>query len=45
MSIKGEKYKSKVAMRKHEKAEGSKERKMEYGVRKPVKKMAKKKGK
>lgn len=31
MSVKSEKYKSKSAMMKHEKSEGSKERKMEYG--------------
>ena len=40
MSMKGEKYKSKGAMKKHEKSEGKKERAMEYG--KP-KKMGKKK--
>ena len=39
MSAKGEKYKSKAAKAKHEKSEGAKERKMEYG------KKAKKKGK
>lgn len=38
---KGEKYASKKAMMKHEKSEGSKERKMEYG-KKAVKKVAKK---
>lgn len=42
MSAKGEKYASKKAMMKHEKMEGPKERKMEYG--KP-KKMGKKRGK
>ena len=31
MSVKGEKYKSKAAMKKHEKSEGPAERKMEYG--------------
>ena len=31
MSAKGEKYASKKAMMKHEKSEGAKERKMEYG--------------
>ena len=31
MSVKSEKYKSKKAMMKHEKSEGPKERKMEYG--------------
>lgn len=35
MSVKGEKYASKKAMKKHEKMEGAKERKMEYGVKKP----------
>ena len=39
MSAKGEKYKSKAAKAKHEKTEGAKERKMEYG------KKSKKKGK
>ncbi len=47
MSMKGEKYKSKKAMMKHEKMEGPKERKMEYGKKsmkkKPAKKMGKKK--
>lgn len=38
MSKKGEKYKSKSSMMKHEKSEGKKERAMEYG-----KKAAKKK--
>lgn len=38
---KGEKYASKKAMMKHEKSEGSKERKMEYG-KKAAKKVAKK---
>ena len=31
MSVKGEKYKGKKAMMKHEKSEGKKERAMEYG--------------
>ena len=31
MSVKGETYKSKSAMKKHEKTEGSKERMKEYG--------------
>lgn len=45
MSIKGEKYKSKGAMKKHEKMEGKKERKMEYGSKKKAmpKRMGKKK--
>ena len=42
MSAKGEKYKSMKAMKRHEKMEGPKERKMEYG-KKAVKKAAKKK--
>lgn len=42
MSVKGEKYSSKKAMKKHEKMEGFKERKMEYG-KKPMKKAAMKK--
>ena len=42
MSVKNEKYKSAKAMKKHEKSESSKERKMEYGVKKPN---LKKKGK
>lgn len=44
MSVKGEKYKSKKSMMRHEKMEGPKERKMEYG-KKGVKKAAKRKGK
>ena len=40
MSAKGEKYKSKAAKMRHEKSEGAKERKMEYG--KKVKKGKKK---
>ena len=47
MSVKGEKYASKKAMMKHEKSEGAKERKMEYGKKSmkkaAVKKMGKKK--
>ena len=39
MSVKGEKYASAAAKAKHEKSEGAKERKMEYG------KKSKKKGK
>ena len=39
MSVKGEKYKSMAAKKKHEKMEGAKERMMEYG---PKKKAAKK---
>lgn len=35
MSVKGEKYKSMKAMKKHEKTESAKERKMEYGIKKP----------
>ena len=31
MSMKGEKYKSKAVKMRHEKSEGAKERKMEYG--------------
>lgn len=41
MSVKGEKYASKSAKMKHEKREGSKERMMEYGKKKAVKKVAK----
>ena len=43
MSIKGEKYGSKSAKMKHEKSEGKKERMMEYGKKKVVKKTVKKK--
>ena len=45
MSAKKEKYKSKVAKMKHEKMEGAKERKMEYGSKSKMmsKKMGKKK--
>ena len=42
MSVKGEKYKSMSAMKRHEKGEGMKERMMEYGPKKAVKKAAKK---
>lgn len=44
MSAKGEKYKSKGAMMKHEKGEGAKERMKEYGSKKGGSK-SKKKGK
>lgn len=41
MSAKGEMYKSKSAMKRHEKMEGSKERMMEYGsMKKSVAKKA-----
>jgi len=49
MSVKGEKYKSKKSMMKHEKGEGKKERMMEYGPKEAaakkasMKKMGKKK--
>jgi len=43
MSAKGEKYKSKGAMMKHEKGEGAKERMMEYGKKKAAPKKSKKK--
>jgi hypothetical protein len=36
--MKGEKYKSKSAMKKHEKMEGEKEKMMEYGKKKKAKK-------
>lgn len=42
MSVKGEKYKSMAAKKKHEKTESKAERKMEYGIKKPK---LKKKGK
>lgn len=42
MSARGEKYKSMSAMKKHEKMEGPKERMMEYGPKKSIKKAAKK---
>lgn len=45
MSAKGEKYKSKKAMMKHEGMEGAKERMMEYGKKAAKKKMAAKKKK
>jgi quinol monooxygenase YgiN len=43
MSVKGEKYKSKAAMKKHEGSEGMKERMKEYGPKKAVKKAVVKK--
>lgn len=43
MSVKGEKYKSKKSMMRHEKMEGKKEMMMEYGKKRAVKKMATKK--
>ncbi len=43
MSVKGEKYKSMAAKKRHEKTEGARERMMEYGKKKVVKKTAKKK--
>ena len=45
MSVKGEKYKSKSAMKKHEKSEGPAMRMKEYGAKKKAmtKKMGKKK--
>jgi hypothetical protein len=43
MSAKGEMYKSKGTMKKHEMKEGSKEQMMEYGKKKAKKKVAKKK--
>jgi hypothetical protein len=43
MSIKGEKYKSKKAMMKHEKTESPAMRKKEYGKKMVMKKMGKKK--
>ena len=45
MSVKGEKYSSKKAMKKHEKTEGKKERMMEYGKPFAAKKTASKKSK
>lgn len=47
MSVKGEKYTSKKAMKKHEGTEGMKERFMEYGAKKKTakKSMVKKSGK
>lgn len=46
MSVKGEKYASKKAMKKHEKSESKKEMKMEYGAKGMKKKasMVRKKG-
>jgi hypothetical protein len=43
MSAMGEKYKSKAMKKKHEKMEGAKERMMEYGKKKVVKKAVMKK--
>jgi hypothetical protein len=43
MSSKGEMYKSKSAMKKHEMKEGSKQKMMEYGKKKPKAKAKKKK--
>jgi hypothetical protein len=43
MSAKGEMYKSKGAMKKHEGKEGKKEKMMEYGKKKPKAKAKKKK--
>jgi hypothetical protein len=43
MSVKGEKYKSMSAMKRHEKGEGSKERMMEYGKKSMAKKAVAKK--
>lgn len=43
MSVKGEKYKSKSMMKRHEKMEGAKEMMMEYGKKKMVKKAVAKK--
>lgn len=45
MSVKGEKYKSKKAMMKHEKSEGAKERMMEYGKKSKKKAAPKRKKK
>ena len=45
MSVKGEMYKSKGAMKKHEKSEGAKERKMEYGSKASASKPAMRKKK
>ena len=41
MSVKGEKYKSMAAKKKHEKGESAKEMMMEYGAKRVVKKTAK----
>jgi hypothetical protein len=43
MSVKGEKYKSKKAMKTHEKKESPMMRKKEYGKKASMKKMGKKK--
>lgn len=43
MSVKGEKYTSKKAMKKHEGSEGKKEMMMEYGKKATTKKIAMKK--
>ena len=43
MSVKGEKYTSKKAMKKHEGSEGKKEMMMEYGKKAATKKIAMKK--
>ena len=43
MSVKGEKYKNKKAMMKHEKTESPAMRKKEYGKKASMKKMGKKK--
>lgn len=43
MSAKGEMYKSKGAMKKHEKGESAKEKMMEYGKKAPVRKAKAKK--
>jgi len=45
MSAKGEKYKSKKAMMKHEGMEGARERMMEYGKKAAKKKVAAKRKK
>lgn len=42
MSVKGEKYKSMAAMKKHEKSEPMKQKIKEYGKKAAMKKMAKK---
>jgi hypothetical protein len=41
MSVKGEKYKSMAAKKKHEKMEGPMDRMMEYGTKRVAKKTAK----
>lgn len=45
MSVKGEKYKSMAAMKKHEKSEPMAMKMKEYGKKKMVKKVTKKMGK